>query len=344
MQLGLERVSVTLPEDPRWTPDDLVAMLDRLELSNPEFARIALNREVEDLLGRRPAVVSPLSRPAVRRMKAKKKKRAFAWYQPLESRAPAPDRDLAMKAAQVVEAGLFAEEQLRCMDLDVATRRQVSELEILRFEGQEAYSYLVLSNVRLVFFWCKGLARSLGPDAVQDAFQAGCLGLMRGIQGWDHRMGFTLATYVSWHIRQAITRWRYNETSLIRLPVHIGEQMDSETPVMTPETRTVVDRTRNVVSLSWGDVDDLIGAWDGGMDEVVESAARTRSIEVLFQVLTEREAMVLRMRNGAAGGSGEPMTLDEIGLVCGVTRERIRQIEMKALGKLREFAQTLAGP
>lgn len=217
--------------------DELTEMLDRIEQDGADRSSVALKREVDYLLGRgalpqEPRGPSSQVRHAARR---RAKSRTFDWFQPIVSASVPLTRTEAETAAAAVEAGLFAEERLELIDRGTNRRQEVTELEILALEGRLAYEVLVLSNVRLVFMWCKGIARSIDQDAVQDAFQAGCMGLMRGIQGWDHRMGFTLSTYVSWHIRQAIQRWRKNEVSLIRLPVYVWEQLDSDSNGMTPK-------------------------------------------------------------------------------------------------------------
>jgi RNA polymerase primary sigma factor len=319
-------------------------LLDRIEGDSPEISSAVLQREVDQLLGRRRTSVSAPGASSAKQSQSGKrpKGRAFDWYQRIVAESQPLSQDAAARCAAAAEAGLFAEERLDLLSPYGTHREEVTELEILAYEGRGAYDLLVLSNIRLVFHWCKGVARSLGTDAVQDAFQAGCIGLMRGIQGWDFRMGFTLSTYVSWHVRQAIQRWRKNETSLIRLPVHVWEQLESPEPRLTQETRMAAERALRVVSLDEIDAEAEAGVWDGGLEEALDNAERQRIVAAAFSVLTERESMVLRLRHGVSDVSSEPMTLEEIGQFYGVTRERIRQIESKAVKKIQELGPDLA--
>jgi RNA polymerase primary sigma factor len=322
---------------------DLGDLLDRIERDNPGLSGSILEREVDQLLERR-RVFSPAPISDIPKRRSREKRRqfgAFGWYQSIVAESQPLSQQEAQEAAAVVEAGLLAEERLELMVPHVAPEGR-RELEILAYEGRIAYDLLVLSNIRLVFHWCKGIARSMEGDAVQDAFQAGCIGLMRGIQGWDHRMGFTLSTYVSWHIRQSVQRWRMNEISLIRVPVHVWEQLDSSKTKMAPETRKAAELALQVVSVEEVDLEKAAGEWDGGLEDVLQACQHERLLEAAFARLDEREGMVLRMRHGAGTVSTEPMTLEEIGRVLGVTRERIRQIEAKALGKLRAAASNFA--
>jgi RNA polymerase primary sigma factor len=318
---------------------DILAILARVEGDHPDLAPGALTREVDSLLGRQPAPVQVV-RPA--NMRAPKRSRppegsVFAWYQRIVAVLPpvmSPERTIS--AARAVEAGLFAEEKLGTLDHRAVTSAHIHELRTLISDGREAFRVLIMSNLRLVFHWSKGVASSLGEDWAQDAFQAGCIGLIRGLQGWDYTKGYALSTYVSWHIRQQITRWRWNEVSLIRVPVHVRERLESDSDDLSGATLSAARQALNIVPIEGVDGDDPALIWDSGLEEIVDHAEINRILAQFLRDLTERETDVLKLRNGLSDVSDEPMTLDAIGQMYGVTRERIRQIESKALEKLQE--------
>ncbi len=210
------------------------------------------------------------------------------------------------------------------------------DLHTLMDIGREAFRMLIVSNLRLVFYWSKSVtAEGFGQHWAQDAFQAGCLGLIRGIQGWDYKMGYTLSTYVSWHIRQNIHRWRCNEIALIRLPVHVWERLHVNSDGLSTAIKGAALRALDIVPIEDIAEDDPALVFDGGIDEIVKHAEIDRIVSHLLAHLTEREAQVLKLRYGLGHVSDEPMTLDAIGRILGVTRERVRQIEDKAVKKLR---------
>jgi DNA-directed RNA polymerase specialized sigma subunit len=101
-------------------------------------------------------------------------------------------REETIAAARAVEVGLFAEGRLETVDRAQVTRMHVRDLRTLVDNGRQAFQRLIVSNLRLVFHWSKGVASSLGEDWAQDAFQVGCIGLIRGLQGWDYTQGYAL--------------------------------------------------------------------------------------------------------------------------------------------------------
>lgn len=254
---------------------------------------------------------------------------------------PLLDHAETIVAARQIEIGLFAEERLENGGLIPNSTRR--ELRTLADEGRRAFELLTLSNLRLVFHWAKGVATSVGEDWVQDAFQAGCIGLMRGLQGWDYTKGYQLSTFISWHIRQQIQRWRMNETSMIRVPVHVWSKLDAE--MSRDGADSLLDAARLALDIAY--LEDLSEDEIESLKQTCESddplfavavdIDRRRQIDELLATLDERAEMVIRLRNGL-GDRDEDMTLDAIGAIYGVTRERIRQIEKKAMDALRLHA------
>lgn len=320
--------------------NEALRFLEQLALDSPSLADATLDAEVDALLGRAPTT-TPTKATTNEPIKLDEDdERAdddddFSWYGALLAGIPPLDDYKTADAARAVEVGLFASERLEQLDRSTVTRRELSELYTLVEEGQTAWNWLILTNIRLVFHWSKGVARSIDPDWAQDAFQVGVLGLMRGLQGWDYSMGYRLSTFVSWHIRQHIQRWRANEVTLIRLPVHIWERLNREPDALPDDVVALIDRAQNLASFEAMRDRDEDEAWDGGLGDTEERADRDRLVATLFDGLTEQQADILRRRHGLGEDSPEPMTLEEIGVVYDVTRERIRQIEKKTMDKLR---------
>ena len=265
-----------------------------------------------------------------------------------------------VQLAKRIEAGLFAEEKLNSgMSLDPKLRR---DLEWIAEDGRRAKNHLLEANLRLVVSLAK---RYTGRGMLfLDLIQEGNLGLIRAVEKFDYTKGYKFSTYATWWIRQAITRAMADQARTIRIPVHMVEVINKLARVqrqmlqdlgreptpeelakeldMTPEKVVEVQKYgREPISLHTPlgeDGDSEFGDLIEDSEAIVPSDAVSftllqEQLDGVLDTLSDREAGVVKMRFGLT--DGQPKTLDEIGKVYGVTRERIRQIESKTMSKLR---------
>jgi len=265
-----------------------------------------------------------------------------------------------VELAKRIEAGLFAEEKLNSGDkIDMKLKR---ELWWISQDGKNAKNHLLEANLRLVVSLAK---RYTGRGMLfLDLIQEGNLGLIRAVEKFDYTKGFKFSTYATWWIRQAITRAMADQARTIRIPVHMVEVINKLARVqrqmlqdlgrepspdelakeldMTPEKVVEVQKYgREPISLHTPlgeDGDSEFGDLIEDSEAVVPADAVSftllqEQLHSVLDTLSEREAGVVSMRFGLT--DGQPKTLDEIGKVYGVTRERIRQIESKTMSKLR---------
>jgi RNA polymerase primary sigma factor len=275
-------------------------------------------------------------------------------------KVPLLNAEMEVELAKRIEAGLFSDEKL-------ATGGKISakvqdEYEWIAADGRRAKNHLLEANLRLVVSLAK---RYTGRGMLfLDLIQEGNLGLIRAVEKFDYTKGYKFSTYATWWIRQAITRAMADQARTIRIPVHMVEVINKLARVqrqmlqdlgreptpeelakeldMTPEKVIEVQKYgREPISLHTPlgeDGDSEFGDLIEDSEAIVPADAVSftllqEQLHAVLDTLSEREAGVVSMRFGLT--DGQPKTLDEIGKVYGVTRERIRQIESKTMSKLR---------
>jgi RNA polymerase primary sigma factor len=277
-------------------------------------------------------------------------------------KVPLLNAEQEVELAKRIEAGLFAEEKL-AEGREKSLRAEARiDLEWIADDGHRAKNHQLEANLRLVVSLAK---RYTGRGMLfLDLIQEGNLGLIRAVEKFDYTKGYKFSTYATWWIRQAITRAMADQARTIRIPVHMVEVINKLARVqrqmlqdlgreptpeelaaeldMTPEKVIEVQKYgREPISLhtplgedgdsEFGDLIEDSEAIQPG--EAVSFTLLQEQLHSVLDTLSEREAGVVSMRFGLT--DGQPKTLDEIGKVYGVTRERIRQIESKTMSKLR---------
>jgi RNA polymerase primary sigma factor len=273
-----------------------------------------------------------------------------------------------VELAKRIEAGLFADHKL-ADGSGVLRPGQITDLERVAEDGRRAKNHLLEANLRLV----ASLARRYTGRGMLflDLIQEGNLGLIRGMEKFDYTKGYKFSTYATWWIRQAIARSMADQARTIRIPAHMVDAVSKlaraqrqmlqdlgrePTPAelaaelgMTPEKVIEVQKCgREPISLHTplgedGDSEfgDLIEDSEAIQpSEAVSFTLLQEQLHSVLDTLSQREASVVSMRFGLT--DGQPKTLDQIGKVYGVTRERIRQIESNAMSKLRHPSRSNA--
>jgi RNA polymerase primary sigma factor len=277
-------------------------------------------------------------------------------------KVPLLNAEQEVELAKRIEAGLFAEQKLAEHGSGSMQDGERNDLEWIAEDGRRAKDHLLEANLRLVVSLAK---RYTGRGMLfLDLIQEGNLGLIRAVEKFDYTKGYKFSTYATWWIRQAITRAMADQARTIRIPVHMVEVINKLARVqrqmlqdlgreptpdelaveldMTPEKVVEVQKYgREPISLhtplgedgdsEFGDLIEDSEAIQPG--EAVSFTLLQEQLHSVLDTLSEREAGVVSMRFGLT--DGQPKTLDEIGKVYGVTRERIRQIESKTMSKLR---------
>jgi len=262
--------------------------------------------------------------------------------------------------ARSIEAGLYATHKLESGKR--LTPQRKADLRAVVREGRRARQHLLVANLRLVVSLAKRYTGRGMP--LLDLIQEGNLGLIRAVEKFDYAKGFKFSTYATWWIRQAISRGMADQGRTIRLPVHLVEQVNKlsrlkrelhqqygrdatleelaqESGIPVDRINDLMDHARDPVSLDMpvgadeeAPLGDFIEDSESASAEAVVVAGFMHSdIDKVLDTLDDREQMVVRLRYGLM--DGRPHTLDEIGRVFGISRERVRQIERESMTKLR---------
>ena len=286
------------------------------------------------------------------------------------ARTPLLDAATEVELSKTIEAGLFARHLLETGRIARAKggapkRASREELEWLVEEGDRAMQQFIQANLRLVVSIARKYGRSAMP--MLDLIQEGNTGLIRAVEKFDYVKGFKFSTYATWWVRQAITRGIAQQARVVRLPVHVVEELnqigsarrtlerqlgrDPEPQEIAEELDIEVDRVLELIS--WGrdhvsldtpvdeDGDTSLGdlvakeAAPGPDSAVLDVESRQR-LDKLVELLDERSADVIRSRYGLTDGRQEKLA--DIGARHGVSAERVRQLEREALAKLRKLA------
>jgi RNA polymerase primary sigma factor len=279
---------------------------------------------------------------------------SYAAEGPVEAEAPSED-PLKLYVRQIGNGALL-------------TREEERELARRKDEGDEAAKRrLIESNLRLVMAITRNYTKANVP--LLDLIQEGNLGLIRAVEKFDYRLGYKLSTYATWWIRQAITRALADQGRTIRLPVHVADQvrrllrarrqlaqklnrepslgeLARETQQSEDRVHELMELVENPVSLETpvGDGESLYGdliedVHSLAPHEQTAEQARAKELAGALEQLNPRMQRVLSLRFGLNGE--QPQTLEEVGAELGITRERVRQLETRALRELRLAAPGL---
>jgi RNA polymerase primary sigma factor len=253
-------------------------------------------------------------------------------------------------------------------DGPLLTPQEERELARRKDEGDEAAKRrLIECNLRLVMSITRNYTKAGVP--LLDLIQEGNLGLIRAVEKFDYKLGYKLSTYATWWIRQAVTRALADQGRTIRLPVHVAEQTrkvlrarrilaqklnrDPEIPEIAKEAGFTPERVQELLDLIEDPIslETPVGDGESTYSDLIEDTSsdrpdaatakmlRSRELAFALRRLTPRMRRVLALRFGLDGES--PQTLEQVGLGLGITRERVRQLESRALRELRQAAPGL---
>ena len=286
------------------------------------------------------------------------------------ARTPLLDAQREVELSRTIEAGLFAQHLIDTGRVARAKggapkRASLDELEWIAAEGERAMQEFIQANLRLVVSIARKYGRSAMP--MLDLVQEGNTGLIRAVEKFDYSKGFKFSTYATWWVRQAITRGIAQQARVVRLPVHVVEELNQVTAARRNLERELgydpdpaeiamvleMDVDRVIDLMSWGrdhvsldtpvdddgdtSLGDLIAREQApGPDESVMSDATRQLLGGLIDHLGDREADIVRSRFGLL--DGRQQKLADIGKRHGISAERVRQLEREALATLRRIA------
>ena len=353
--------------DPGLPPDPAPVGLDDVEPDPSELARVAVPEEAvakEESEGFVYSDADDADEPEQQVSVAGATADPVKDYLKQIGKVPLLNAEQEVELAKRIEAGLYAAERIRAAEdgEEKLPTQMHRDLSWIGRDGERAKNHLLEANLRLVVSLAK---RYTGRGmAFLDLIQEGNLGLIRAVEKFDYTKGYKFSTYATWWIRQAITRAMADQARTIRIPVHMvevinklgriqrellqdlgreptPEELAKEMDITPEKVLEIQQYAREPISLDQtiGDEgDSQLGDFIEDSEAVVAVDAVSFSLlqdqlQQVLQTLSEREAGVVRLRFGLT--DGQPRTLDEIGQVYGVTRERIRQIESKTMSKLR---------
>jgi RNA polymerase primary sigma factor len=292
-------------------------------------------------------------------------KDSVALYLEEIARTPLLDAEKEVELSKTIEAGLYAERLLQ--NEPIPEYVTAEELEWLADEGQKAVDTFIESNLRLVVSLARKYGRASMP--MLDIIQEGNTGLIRAVEKFDYTKGFKFSTYATWWIRQAITRGISQQARIVRLPVHVVEELnqlggarrtlerelgrDPEPEEIADELGLPLDRVLNL--MDWGrehvsldtpigddgdaSLGDLIAQEEmSSPEDAVLNNSQHDELEQWLGLLGAREAEIMRLRYGLV--DGRQHNLRDIGERYGISAERIRQLERESLARLKEFYQS----
>lgn len=284
------------------------------------------------------------------------------------ARTPLLDAQREVELAKTIEAGLFAA-QLLAEGGRKPKNATTEELEWLVAEGERATEEFLTANLRLVVSIARKYGRSAMP--MLDLIQEGNTGLIRAVEKFDYAKGFKFSTYATWWIRQAITRGIAQQSRVVRLPVHVVEEINQVANARRDLTRLLgrepepieiadelgIEESRVLDLLDWGrdhvsldapidedgdtSLGDLVVSQTAtSVDDNMMDAETVELIAKMIDALDEREADIIRSRFGLS--DGRQQKLNDVAKRHGISAERVRQIERQALAKLRKMSDLAA--
>ncbi len=284
------------------------------------------------------------------------------------ARTPLLDAQREVELAKTIEAGLFAA-QLLAEGGRKPKNATTEELQWLVAEGERATEEFLTANLRLVVSIARKYGRSAMP--MLDLIQEGNTGLIRAVEKFDYAKGFKFSTYATWWIRQAITRGIAQQSRVVRLPVHVVEEINQVANARRDLTRLLgrepepveiaeelgIEESRVIDLLDWGrdhvsldapidedgdtSLGDLVVSQTAtSVDDNMMDAETVELIAKMIDSLDEREADIIRSRFGLS--DGRQQKLNDVAKRHGISAERVRQIERQALAKLRKMSDLAA--